>query len=132
THYSLPTTHCPLKNSLHPAPANTPVSPVPSAYSPPASASEPHPPPRTSEARQSCLAPRCIRASPGRRPRCHSSSKAGRSESSLRSLSLTLTVEALAKRVNPSNLAVCTPFTAQFIPEQPTYRARRRIRPPQV
>jgi len=119
THYSLFTTHCPFKNSPHPAPANTPVSPALSAYSPPAAVLAPHPPPQTSAAPQSCSAPRYKHASPGKHPRCHSSSKAARSESFLRSLSLTLTLEALAKRVNSSNLALCTPLITLFSPVHP-------------
>jgi hypothetical protein len=124
--YSPLTIHFSIKNSLHPARANTREFLVLWACSPPANASAPHPPPRTSAALRSCLGLRCKRASPGKRPRCHSSSKAGRSESFLRSLSLTLTVEARTKRVNPSNLAFCAPFTALFSSEQilrPTLRS---------
>jgi hypothetical protein len=121
THYSLLTTHYQLltssfKNSLHPAPANTPVSPAPSAYSPPATASKPHLPRRICAAPRSCSTPRYKRALPGKRPRCRSSSKAAQSESSLRSLALTLTVEALAKSVNPCNPAFCPPFTILLSP----------------
>ena len=113
----------PLKNSLRPAPASIPGFPAPLAYSPPATSSKLRLPRRTSAVPRWCSAPRYKHGSPGKYPRCHSSSKAARSESFLRSLGLTLTVEALAKRVNSSNLALCPPFTA--LPIRP--RAPRRL-----